>query len=108
MAIRTSPQRWKTSQCHGEGCCVIATTGLPIDAAQEQATAICDEHFPAFTRTFKNPNLPRALAVREAYPRPRTLIDAGEGASAQGRIESGRNERLTTHAVPALSSPGAS
>jgi transposase len=61
---------------------------------KNKLTAICDELFPEFTRIFKNPNLPRALAVREAYPIPRALLDADEGATVQG------GDRLS-RAIPA-------
>ena len=45
---------------------------------KNKLTAICDELFPEFTRVFKNPNLPWALAVREAYPTPQALLDVPE------------------------------
>lgn len=45
---------------------------------KNKLTAICDELFPEFTRVFKNPNLPWALAVREVYPTPQALLDVPE------------------------------
>jgi transposase len=45
---------------------------------KNKLTAICDELFPEFTRVFKNPNLPWALVVREAYPTPQSLLDVPE------------------------------
>jgi transposase len=38
--------------------------------------AICDEIFPEFVQICKNPNLPTALALREAFPTPATLATA--------------------------------
>jgi transposase len=49
---------------------------------KNKLTAICDELFPEFTTVFKNPNLLRALAVRQAYPTPKALAEASDDTFA--------------------------
>ncbi len=50
---------------------------------KNKLTAIVDELFPEFTSVFRNPNLPQALAVREAFPCPAALAAASSDQLCQ-------------------------
>jgi transposase len=43
---------------------------------RNKLTAICDELFPELTQVFRDPNLPTALAFREAFPTPHAVAVA--------------------------------
>ena len=43
---------------------------------KNKLTSICDELFPEFTQICKNPNLPSALALRQAFPTSAALASA--------------------------------
>lgn len=43
---------------------------------RNKLTAICDELFPELTQVFHDPNLPTALALREAFPTPHAVAVA--------------------------------
>ena len=43
---------------------------------KNKLTAICDELFPELVQVFKNPNLPRALDLREKFPTPHAVATA--------------------------------
>jgi len=43
---------------------------------KNKLTSICDELFPELTQIFRNPNLPTALDLREAFPTPSAIATA--------------------------------
>ncbi len=47
---------------------------------KNKLTSLCDELFPEFTQICKNPNLPSALALRQAFPTPAAISTAGLSA----------------------------
>ena len=53
---------------------------------KNKLTAICDELFPELTRVVKDPNAPRALALREQFPTPYALATASLTALQQLRV----------------------
>lgn len=69
---------------------------------KNKLTSICDELFPEFTRLFKNPNLPTALAIRQRFPTPAMLAQASfeELREARGRTNSVSDAKL--RALPPL------
>lgn len=54
---------------------------------KNKLTSLCDELFPELTQIFKNPNLPTALAIREAFPTPAAL--AGVALTALRQLRRG-------------------
>jgi transposase len=52
---------------------------------KNKLTAICDELFPEFTQICKDPNLPSALALRQAFPTPAAVATASLNALAAAR-----------------------
>jgi transposase len=52
---------------------------------KNKLTAICDELFPELTQIYKNPNLPSALALREAFPTPLAVATASRSALYETR-----------------------
>jgi transposase len=52
---------------------------------KNKLTAICDELFPEFTQICKDPNLPSALALRQAFPTPTAVATASLNALAAAR-----------------------
>jgi transposase len=59
---------------------------------KNQLTSICDELFPELTQIFKNPNLPTALAIREALPTPYAVATANLAALKALRVGSRPSE----------------
>jgi hypothetical protein len=58
---------------------------------KNKLTSICDELFPEFTQICKDPNLPAALALRQAFPTPAAIATASLSAlqaARQGRFPS--------------------
>jgi transposase len=54
---------------------------------RNKLTSICDELFPEFTRIFRDPNLPSALAFREKFPTPHALATASLSALREVRLK---------------------
>lgn len=52
---------------------------------RNKLTAICDELFPELVKIFRDPNLPTALAFREAFPTPHAVALASLNELRAGR-----------------------
>jgi transposase len=52
---------------------------------KNKLTSICDELFPEFTQICKDPNLPSALALRQAFPTPAAIATASLSALQAAR-----------------------
>ena len=59
---------------------------------KNKLTAICDELFPELVQVFKNPNLPRALDLREKFPTPHAVATASLVALREVRRNSHPSE----------------
>ncbi len=53
---------------------------------RNKLTSICDELFPELVQIFHDPNLPTALAFREKFPTPHTVVTASLSALRGVRI----------------------
>lgn len=72
---------------------------------KNQLTALCDQLFPEFTRVFKDPNAPTALAVRARFPTAQAMATATVEAlcDATSRRYPGRVEMARLHEFAAQS-----
>jgi transposase len=81
---RLAPPTETAAQLHGM---VRRREELIAECTQRKnkLTAICDELFPEFTQVCKDPNLPSALALRQAFSTPAAIATASLSALKAAR-----------------------